>query len=107
LLAVLVGLASICASGAALAMIQAPTPDKETSEKARAHYETGLHYYDVADYQQAIREFKRAYELSAAPELLFNIGQAHRLAGDCADGAAALQELPARGAGGPQPARRK
>ena len=51
--------------------------------RARQHFELGLRNYKMADYAAAIREFKRAYELSPAPELLFNIGQAYRLGGDC------------------------
>jgi tetratricopeptide (TPR) repeat protein len=50
---------------------------------ARALYERGLQHYNLAEYDQAIAAFKRSYELSNAPELLFNIAQALRFKGDC------------------------
>jgi hypothetical protein len=58
-------------------------PDNAEENTPRAHYQRGLNHYNVAEYDQAIAEFKKAYELSNAPELLFNIGQAYRLKGDC------------------------
>ena len=52
---------------------------------ARQLYGEGKRYYDVADYPHAIEVWKQAYVLSNAPMLLYNIGQAYRLAGDCAN----------------------
>jgi hypothetical protein len=52
-------------------------------EKAKALYDDGLRHYNVADYNAAIAAWKQAYVLSKRPLLLFNIGQAYRLAGDC------------------------
>jgi tetratricopeptide (TPR) repeat protein len=51
--------------------------------EARAFYERGLQHYNLAEYDQAIAAFKRSYELSNAPELLYNIAQAFRFKGDC------------------------
>jgi len=53
---------------------------------ALALYAEGVKRYHLAEYDQAIELFRRAYLLSEAPELLFNIGQAYRLkgAGHCA-----------------------
>jgi hypothetical protein len=62
---------------------QPATAAKPAENTPRAHYQRGLNFYNVAEYDQAIAEFKKAYELSNAPELLFNIGQAYRLKGDC------------------------
>jgi tetratricopeptide (TPR) repeat protein len=74
---------ALCAAvqAAAPALAQAPSPSK--ADQAREHYQAGLRYYNLANYPPAIAEFKRAYELTGAPELLFNIGQAYRLGGDC------------------------
>lgn len=51
--------------------------------RAKQLYADGKRYYDVADYQKAIEAWKQAYVLASAPMLLFNIGQAYRLSGDC------------------------
>ena len=53
--------------------------------RAKQLYADGKRYYDVADYQKAIEAWKQAYVLASAPMLLFNIGQAYRLGGDCAN----------------------
>ena len=49
---------------------------------ARAHYERGTTLYDLQRYDEAAREYEAAYEAKHDPALLFNIGQAYRLAGD-------------------------
>jgi tetratricopeptide (TPR) repeat protein len=50
--------------------------------EARAHYRTGMTKYELGEFEAAIAEFKKAYEITNAPPLLFNIAQAHRLAHD-------------------------
>lgn len=54
----------------------------------RAHakklYEQGLAHYNAAEYADAIAAWKQAYQIEPSPILLFNIGQAYRLSGDCA-----------------------
>jgi tetratricopeptide (TPR) repeat protein len=57
---------------------QADTANTE----ARALYEKGIGHYDLAEYDAAIADFKKAYELSREPGLLFNIAQAYRLEKD-------------------------
>lgn len=61
-----------------------PAPADDKVERAKQLYGEGKRYYDLGDYPHAIETWKQAYVLSAAPMLLFNIAQAHRLAGDCA-----------------------
>jgi tetratricopeptide (TPR) repeat protein len=46
--------------------------------EARAHFERGDQLFKIGQFDDAIVEFKRAYELSPAPGLLFNIAQAYR-----------------------------
>jgi tetratricopeptide (TPR) repeat protein len=53
---------------------------------AAEHFETGRRLYNLKEYDAAIAEFKQAYLLQPEPEYLYNLGQAHRLKGDC-DGA--------------------
>ncbi len=52
-----------------------------TRQEAERLYAEGEHLYNAGDYAGAASAFERAYELSHIPELLFDIGQAHRLAG--------------------------
>ena len=71
----LLGMCVLLASTTALADDQA---------KAKQLYDEGLRHYQVAEYTQAIDAWKQAYLISKKPLLLFNIGQAYRLSGDCA-----------------------
>jgi hypothetical protein len=43
------------------------------------HYRRGSRSYNAGDFAAALTEFQRAYQLSEAPGLLFNLGQAARL----------------------------
>lgn len=47
-------------------------------------YSQGQAAYDAANYVTAIVKWTQSYELSSAPELLFDVAQAYRLHGDCA-----------------------
>jgi len=59
------------------------TASADNKAKAKELYESGLNHYNLAEYPEAIKDWKEAYSLSKKPLLLFNIGQAYRLAGDC------------------------
>jgi tetratricopeptide (TPR) repeat protein len=66
-----------------LAVLSAAAPalaDDVTS--ARAHYKRGTTLYDLGKYREAAREYEAAFEAKDDPALLFNIGQAYRLARD-------------------------
>ncbi len=52
------------------------------AEEARRLYAEGKGEYAQGRFLEAIALFERAYALSEAPGLLFNLAQAHRLAGD-------------------------
>jgi len=45
--------------------------------------ERGLRSYAVGRYDEAIAAFQRGYELEARPDLLYALGQAQRMKGDC------------------------
>jgi tetratricopeptide (TPR) repeat protein len=67
-----------------LCFVLAATPAlADDKAKAKQLYDEGLRHYQVAEYTQAIETWKQAYVLSKKPLLLFNIGQAYRLSGDC------------------------
>lgn len=61
-------------------------PDKIPA-KARQLAERGRAFHDAGDYGSAIAAFQEAYVLAPSPGLLFNLAQAYRLAGNCADAA--------------------
>lgn len=48
---------------------------------ARAHFHEGTKAFDLGLYDLAIREYMAAYQAKSAPALLYNLAQAHRLAG--------------------------
>src|SRR5687767_8586172 len=78
---VLIGLLVVAGTAAA----QAP------SDQARAAYERGDALFLAGKYEDALIELTRAYELSKAPELLFNIAQAQRLGGHCREAVVAYE----------------
>jgi tetratricopeptide (TPR) repeat protein len=53
----------------------------EESESARAHYHLGTKAFELGLFDEAIREYTAAFEIKDDPALLFDIAQAHRLAG--------------------------
>jgi hypothetical protein len=58
-----------------------PSGPGEDPVAAKAHFKSGKAYYDLGKYDEAIREFEAAYEAKNDPAFLFNLAQAHRLAG--------------------------
>lgn len=72
----------------ALALAAAPaaaSADEPVPEKARALAERGRQLHDKGDYANAIAAFKEAYVIAPSTALLFNLAQAYRLQGNCAD----------------------
>src|SRR5712672_1848725 len=62
-----------------------PTPDDPArAAEAAALYDEGKRHFDIGEYAQAIASWKQSYLRSSAPLLLFNIAQAYRLSGNCA-----------------------
>ncbi|HSD90611.1 MAG TPA: tetratricopeptide repeat protein [Kofleriaceae bacterium] len=68
---------------AAAATQPALADSKADKAKAKTLYEDGLKHYNLAEWQDAIKSWKESYLISKKPLLLFNIGQAYRLSGDC------------------------
>jgi len=54
-------------------------------ESARDHYVKGTRAYELGLFDEAIAEYMAAYKIKDDPALLFDIGQAHRLAGHPAE----------------------
>ncbi len=67
---------------ALLLLLGAPALADKTADEARRHYEAGGRHYSLAEFDQAIVEYKEAYKLKPDPAFLFNIAQSYRLAND-------------------------
>ncbi len=63
------------------ALAQPATVDKEKAKTAKQYVDAGLAAQNAKDYDTAITLYQKAYDLVPHPVLLFNIAQAHRLAG--------------------------
>lgn len=71
----LVGIALVAAASSARA-------DATDDEIARAHFQTGLSYYNSDRFGPAINEFLEAHRLSRRPKLLYNVAKAYERLGD-------------------------
>ena len=65
-------LSSFCAL-VLLSVFVAPAAAQEEDAAARDHFRSGQHYFDRGQYEDELREFSRAYDLSQRPQLLYNI----------------------------------
>ena len=83
-------LAALLAASVTAAAQPAPRPspapaaqsDDQKRAEAKALYEQGLSHYNLGEFDDAIAAFRKSYELTQAPGLLFNIAQAFRLKKD-------------------------
>jgi hypothetical protein len=70
------------AQGATPAAGAQPAPSKDASadpvERARVHYERGLQLFNEENYDAALFEFDRAYELAPSYKILYNMGRIQR-----------------------------
>ena len=57
----------------------------QSTDRARRLAEEARREYILGHWPDAIRAFEEAYRLTGDPALLFNLGQAHRMAGHTAD----------------------
>ena len=71
--------------GLTLVMIGGATARAEDIEAARQHYQQGSKQFDLGLYDKAIQEYMAAYDAKPDPALLYNIAQAHKLAGHAAE----------------------
>jgi hypothetical protein len=56
--------------------------DDEATEQARKHYQEGQKQFDLGQWDAAVGEFSKAYELRPDPSFLFNMAQAYRRGGN-------------------------
>ena len=82
----LLALLVVSAAAGGVVPAQAQAQDgKSVQARSKALYDEGSRAYKAGDYRRAVERFLEAYELSGAPAILFNIAQAYRLDGACAD----------------------
>ncbi len=63
----------------------------DDDQRARLHFQAGQSYYDSGEYEDALREFTRAQELSHKPELFYNISLCYQSLGNYTQAAEYLQ----------------
>ena len=68
--------------GLQLSFVLPAAGQSQTDELARRHFESGASYLEQSDYESALREFKKSYELSERPEILLNLALVHERTGD-------------------------
>jgi tetratricopeptide (TPR) repeat protein len=67
---------------AALIAWGAGTAHADGRDDARKHFQAGKRHHDAGEWDAALDEYLRAYQLDPSPAFLFNIGQIYRLEGD-------------------------
>lgn len=79
-------------------MMPATVFAQDAMEQARERFMEGRAFYDNDEFDKAAEAFLESYELSGRSELLYNVGQAYRLAGKLTEAEAYFQrylsELP-------------
>ncbi len=62
-----------------------------SDDLARRHFDSGVAYLEESDYDNALKAFQKAYELSKRPEILLNIATVHERQSDLHAAVTALQ----------------
>jgi hypothetical protein len=77
---------------AALAAVMLTTAAATAQDdRGRLHFQAGASYYEAGEYENALREFTRAYELSQRPALFYNIAGCYQQLGDYANAVTYLE----------------
>ena len=78
------GVMAVACLGVTSSPAMAQSSDKaEAKAEARKLYRDGQTQYDLGNFDEAIRLFKKAYSVSPFSSLLYNIAQSYRQKGDC------------------------
>lgn len=77
----------LAASVVVLLAVASASPSVTADERneAKDHFVKGTKAFDLGAYDEAVTEYSLAYRLHDDPALLYNIAQAHRLAGHTAE----------------------
>ncbi|HTQ06202.1 MAG TPA: tetratricopeptide repeat protein [Polyangiaceae bacterium] len=68
-----------------------PARADDADDLARRHFESGAAYLEESDYDNALKAFQKAYDLSHRPEILLNIATVQERRGDLPAAIAVLQ----------------
>lgn len=63
-------------------LVGGATARADDAATAKALFQAGAQAYGAGNFQDAVRLFRRAYELDPHPELVYNVGQAYEKLGD-------------------------
>ena len=63
-------------------VVVATAASADQVSSARQHFQKGTTLYELSKFHEAAAEYEEAYQAKPDPALLFNIGQAYRLAGE-------------------------
>jgi tetratricopeptide (TPR) repeat protein len=87
----------------AAAQVRAQPETPPEPQRAEDLFRKGRNSYDLGRYDEAITLFQRSYEMSGEPLLLYNIGQAYRMKGDCPRAREAYEVFVRRAEKAPRP----
>src|SRR5215203_4802990 len=62
-----------------------------SDDLARRHFDSGVAYLEESDYDNALKAFQKAYDLSKRPEILLNVATVHERQSDLSSAVAALK----------------
>lgn len=82
---------SACLCALVLATPSAAWAQGTPDELARRHFDSGAAYLEESDYDNALKAFEKAYELSKRPEILLNIATVLERKGDLRGAVSALE----------------
>lgn len=66
----------------AAAQVEPTAEEAAALDRGRLHFQAGASHYDAGDYQDALREFERAYEISQKAELFYNFSLCYQQLGE-------------------------
>jgi tetratricopeptide (TPR) repeat protein len=77
----------------ALSLSSSVSHAQSTSDDlARRHFDSGVAYLEESDYDNALKAFQKAYDLSKRPEILLNLATVHERKSDLPAAVAALKQ---------------
>lgn len=82
---------ALALTGATLASSLSMSTAVAQDDRARFHFQAGTSYYEAGDYEDALREFDRAYALSQRHQLLYNLSLCHQQLGNLDEAANFLE----------------
>lgn len=64
-------------SSVSFALAEESNRESKKISQAKAHYFSGERAYRLGEFERAVEEFKKSYDLNPLPKVLFNLGQAY------------------------------